>query len=76
MTLLLATAPPVEIVPVLAAVAGLLVTTGASITVRSWYVARHSRHEWECLADRDREEEEDEFEDAGTARTTRDGFRK
>jgi hypothetical protein len=60
MPLLLAAAPPVEIVPVLVAVAGLLVTTGASLTARSWYVTRHSRREWEYLDDLESDEEMDE----------------
>ena len=63
MTLFLSTAPPVEIVPVLAAVAGLLVTTGASLTARSWYVTRHSRRDWEFLDDRESDEEMDDDEE-------------
>lgn len=63
MTLFLATAPPVEIVPVLAAVAGLLVTTGASLTARSWYVTRHNHRDGEWLDYRETYRESDEVPD-------------
>lgn len=71
MSLLLATPPVVEIGPGLAAVAALLVTTGAGLTARSWYVTRHSRREWEFLDDQESADEADPHGEEGTGPATR-----